>query len=334
VAAHDLLLTDSFVTLATHSLRGKVDPLTIHPTWTARQRAGDVLEILRAGLAEDRIGEALASTTPGDPGYTRLTEALARYRALEESRLPDVGDAPWDSTPERLSALRRHLDVRGDLEGDDLDAAIRRFQRRHGLAANGEIDPPTLEALRIPIAERVEKLRVNLERWRWLPEDLGERQVRVNIAGFDLRYVEGDEVRLRMRAIVGKSYRKTPVFSDTIRYLVLNPTWTVPSTIFREDLLPEVRRDSRTLERRGLEVLSRDGRPMDPTAIEWRRVRHGDLYFRQPPGPNNAPRQDLFEEPERAFSSGCIRLERPLELAALLTRPPGAPRLSSTVQSS
>lgn len=334
-AVFEVLLADAFLTVTTHLLNGKVDPGSIFPTWTAQRRRADLLALLVEATDGGRMREALAAVLTNDPGYRRLADALARYRELERSTLPDLGDGPWRETPPRVEALRGQLRARGDLSGDEVAEGLRHFQTRHGLDPSGTMDERTLAALRVPIAQRVQTIRANLDRLRWLPEQLGERQIRVNIPGFELRYIDHGEVRMRMRAIVGKPYRKTPVFSDVIRYLVLNPSWTVPRTIMREDLLPELRADPQALARRGLEATSRSGEAL--TNVRWGQVSPGSVVLRQPPGPNNAlgpvkfmfpnphdvylhgtPRQDLFDEAERAFSSGCIRLERPLDLAAAL----------------
>jgi murein L,D-transpeptidase YcbB/YkuD len=334
VAVLEVLLADAFLTVASHLLNGKVDPEAIFPTWTAQRRRADLLALLVEATDGGRMREALAAVLPSDPGYRRLVDALARYRELEREAVPAL-EGSWAGTAAQRAALRRQLRARGDLSGDDLADGLRRFQARHGLAGSGTMTEATLAALRVPLGERVQTIRANLDRWRWLPEHLGERQIRVNIPGFELRYIDGGEVRMRMRAIVGKPYRKTPVFSDVIRYLVLNPTWTVPRTIMSQDLLPELRADPRALARRGLQVSNRNGEAL--TNVRWGQVSPASVVLRQPPGPNNAlgpvkfmfpnphdvylhgtPRQDLFDEEERAFSSGCIRLERPLDLAAAL----------------
>ncbi len=216
------------------------------------------------------------------------------------------------------------------------------FQARHGLAADGVVGAKTLAALNVPVAERMEQIELNLERWRWLPRDLGSRLVVVNIAGFELAAVDEDGRSLEMRVAVGRSYRRTPVFSDEIRYLVFNPSWEVPATLAVRDKLPEIRQDPGYLEQQGFVVLrgwGEDQREVDPDEVDWASLGPGNFPYRlrQSPGPLNAlgrvkfmfpnrfnvylhdtPDREVFARSERDVSSGCIRLEKPMELAEWL----------------
>jgi murein L,D-transpeptidase YcbB/YkuD len=226
---------------------------------------------------------------------------------------------------------------------DALADAVRAFQRRHGLLVDAAVGPRTLAALNEPIAARIDALRVNLERLRWVFRDLSEEFVAVNIAAFRAVYVADGELRWHARAIVGRPYRQTPVFRDAITYLELNPTWTVPPTILRKDILPRLREDPAYLAAKHLRVIDPNGGPVDSATIDWRSVRAGTFPYllRQDPGPHNAlgrikfmfpnrhavylhdtPARDLFARAERVFSSGCIRIDKPLDLAvALLDEP-------------
>ncbi|MEJ2686552.1 MAG: L,D-transpeptidase family protein, partial [Gammaproteobacteria bacterium] len=210
------------------------------------------------------------------------------------------------------------------------------------LNADGIVGPLTRAALNVPAAARVEQIRLNMERSRWLPRDLGNRYVMVNMAGFQLRVLDHGHVVLEMPVIVGKPYRSTPAFSSTLSYLVFNPGWTVPPTIALQDMLPRERRDPDYLNTEGIEVFSgwsKDARRLDPTEIDWSRYGKDHFPFRlyQPPGPTNplgrvkfmfpnrfdvymhdTPARELFNRSVRTFSSGCIRVAKPLELAAYL----------------
>ena len=250
--------------------------------------------------------------------------------------------------------LRRRLRATGDLTGPPasdsfrfdatLRRAIARFQERHGLAIDGVVGPTTRAALNVPVEARLRQIEVNMERWRWLPRDLGDPHVRVNIADFWLRVVEGGAPALQMRVVVGTRYRQTPVFSDRISYLVFNPYWHVPPRIATQDKLPEFRRDPSLVSRLGFELLDgwgSDARIVDPSTIDWGRLSAANFpyHLRQRPGPANAlgrvkfmfpnrhnvylhdtPARSLFGRTERGFSSGCIRVERPVDLATYLLR--------------
>jgi murein L,D-transpeptidase YcbB/YkuD len=273
------------------------------------------------------------------------------YRRLAE-------EGGWDTTLRepggggpRLAALRERLRREGDLEPgppasdrsehEALAAAVRRFQRRHGLLADGVVGPRTLAALNTPVAERIAQLRRAMERLRWMPRDLGPHYVLVNTAGFELAVVEDDRRVFGMRAIVGTPAQATPSFTATLRTLTINPYWNVPRRITRDKLVPRERRSPGYLAARGFRVL-------DPQSGQWREpdatsLAAGTPRLRQEPGPGNlmgrlsfafpnpfdvflhdTPDRALFEREVRACSEGCVRIEGAMALALhTLRRIPG-----------
>ena len=353
----DLLLTDALVRLAYHLVFGKVDPERLDPDWNGARELGNVdpVDALRRVIEAQDVAAAVAALAPGHPVYARFQAALARYRELAaHGAFPAVPAgpklAPGDAGP-RVAALRRRLAAEGDLapelaEGDAFDApleqAVARAQARFGLEPDGVVGPATLAALNVPVGARVDQIRLNLERARWVLHAVQGKLVLVDVAGFRLLFFDGD-LAWTTRVVVGKPYRKTPIFRSEIRYLVLNPTWTVPPTILRQDVLPAVRRDRSYLAKKKLRVIDASGRVVDPRTVDWATSASGRFPYqlRQDPGPDNAlgrikfmfpnthsvylhdtPARDLFGKAERAASSGCIRVEDPLELAVRLLDDP------------
>jgi murein L,D-transpeptidase YcbB/YkuD len=223
--------------------------------------------------------------------------------------------------------------------GGALESSVRSFQARHGLDVDGIVGPGTLRALNVTVEQRIDQIRVNLERARWVLDNLEEDFVIVNIAGFRVYLVRNNEEAWSTRAVVGRTYRKTPVFRSTMRYLVFNPDWTVPYSIATKDILPAVQRDPGYLAAGNYIVKDRDGDVVDPAAIDWASLRAGNFPYTlvQRPGAKNAlgeikfmfpnehavylhdtPGKGLFDRAARTFSSGCVRVEYPFKLAELL----------------
>ncbi len=338
--------------------------MTLHPDWEPSRSDADLVRTLERALAEDRVRGELEGLRPPHAGYRRLRAALARHRERAAAGgWPTVPEGPTirpGDSASRVEALRTRLEASGEgpagadaaARGGAADTvydpalaeAVRRFQRRHGLEDDAVVGPATLEALNVPAADRVRQIRVNLERWRWLPRSLGERHVRVNAADFEMEVVEEGEVVLSSRAIVGRAYRKTPVMSDRITYLVFSPYWHVPHGLAVQDQLPLQKQDPGYFRRVGMRVFrgwSADAPEVDPDSVDWSKVtaRGFPYRLRQDPGPVNAlgrvkfmfpnrfsvylhdtPGRDLFARRGRSFSSGCIRVERAEELAAHLLR--------------
>jgi murein L,D-transpeptidase YcbB/YkuD len=350
----DLLLSDAFFLYGSHLLGGRVDPESLHPLWEASPRGADLATLLEDALESRKIARALQRLAPTHEGYQRLRAALARERAYAESGAwPVLPKGPalnrGDSGP-NVALLRERLHAEGDLAtkdgdtfDDELEHAVRRFQWRHGLEQTGILDSETFAELNLTADARVNQIKLNMERWRWLPQDLGRRRVEVNIAAYELQLIDDDEVAIRMRVVVGKSYRRTPVFSDTIRYIVLNPNWHVPKSIAVEELIPRIQKDSTYLERFGMRLLTAgpDATDVDPRTVDWKAITVENFPYRlrQEPGRLNAlgrmkfmfpnrydvylhdtPSRHLFAEAQRDFSHGCIRLEKPLDLAIYLMR--------------
>ena len=331
LAQLDLLLSDAFLLYGSHLLGGRVDPEALHLGWEANRRGADLGTVLEEALDSRKVARALQRLVPTQEGYRRLREALGRERAI-------AAQGGWPSD------LRERLRLEGDLrDGDSLPVGVKRFQRRHGLEASGVVDSGTRAALNVSAAARADQLGLNLERWRWLPQDLGRRRIVVNIAEQMLKVIEDDEVVMNMRVVVGKALRRTPIFSDTIRYIVLNPNWHVPRTIAVEELIPKIRTDPSYLERFGMHLLTSgpDAQEVDPSTIDWSTVTPDSFPYRlrQEPGRLNAlgrikfmfpnrydiylhdtPARGLFDQAQRDFSHGCIRVEKPLDLAEYLMK--------------
>ncbi|TAK51143.1 MAG: hypothetical protein EPO27_03045 [Betaproteobacteria bacterium] len=355
IADRELVFTDALVRLAYHLHFGKANPRELYPGWSFTRSLGaiDPPNALEAMLAAPRLEDALGRFAPQLPAYQRLREALAGLRAIEARggwrQLPRAPSLKPGMRDARVAALRERLAASGDLapgviaeaEYFDamLEAALRRFQARHGLAADGAAGPRTLQALNVTVGERIDQVRVNLERLRWVAQDLAGDYLIVDIAGFTAQLFLDGRLAWSSRTVVGRPYRKTPVFRATLRYLVLNPTWTVPPTILRQDVLPKLARDPGYLARNHMRIVDASGDAVDAAHLDSIRYRADGFPYQivQAPGEDNAlgrikfmlpnphtvylhdtPSRRLFERAERAFSSGCIRLERPLELAELL----------------
>ncbi|AOY86924.1 peptidoglycan-binding protein [Marinobacter salinus] len=356
----DLLFSDAFLMLGSHLLEGKVNPQNIHTEWTANRRQRKMELVLAEALNGADIRSSLDTLRPSHEAYRKLVEARQRItRLLGQPWLPLAASPsirPGDRDS-RLPEIRQRMAALGDLpasftingqDGDPqfydagLESPVSAFQARHGLEPDGIIGRKTLGALNMMPVERVRQIDAALERWRWLPESLGRRFVIVNIAGFELKMIENGEEVLRKRVIVGRPFRQTPVFSDRIRYLVFNPTWTVPRKLMIEDQLPLIVRDPDYLDRLNISVYKGWGANrtrIDPETVDWASLSADNFpyQFVQEPGLQNAlgqvkfmfpneydvylhdtPGQGLFSRASRSFSSGCIRVEQPFDLAAHL----------------
>ncbi len=355
-ACLDLLLTDAFRRYASDVHSGRIDPREADPAWYPRPAPFEPAEALRAASSEHAFAAFLHDLPPPHTGYQRLREALARYEALAR-------DGGWTNVAAgasiepgmsdvRVPVLRARLRAEGDLRGitfggerydERLAAAVRQFQKRHGLTADGIVGSRTRAAMNVPVAERLAQMRRTMERWRWLPRSLGDPHVLVNTAGFELDVVDGQRSVLEMRVIVGTPDQATPSFTASMDALVINPYWNVPLRIARDKLLPIQQRNPRFFVSRGFRVYSNGGvssREIDPAGIDWWRVSTEEFPYRlrQEPGEKNSmgrvafvlpnpfdiflhdtPERRLFERETRTFSEGCVRIERfmPLALYAL-----------------
>ncbi len=352
----DIVASDAAARLIHHLIRGKVDAASLDPDWNFAQPMIDASPAAEA-VSEFADGEGfaalLARIAPSAPQYLDLVDALALYRGIAATGgWPAIGEGevlkPGMTDP-RIADLRGRLAAEGVLTAPppeaeraqvytpELAADVRAFQTRHGLEADGVIGAKTLTALNRTAEERVDQIRLSLERARWILTGLEDDFVLVNIAGPMTYLRKGGQTVWTSRSITGLPFRKTPVFRDEIEYMEVNPTWTVPQSIFRKDKLPAIRKDRGYLDRGGYSVrrLS-DGQTVPASSVNWGANNPG-VTLVQRPGPDNAlglikfmfPNdyavylhdtndRTLFDRNERNLSSGCIRIENPFELANLL----------------
>lgn len=356
LALVELFFSAAFLEYASDIKVGRFLPRKVDPNFFIEARTIDPTAALKSLAGAASLDRFFSAWQPSSPRYAALRSALANYLAL-------LDKGGWGTVPlgealkpgmkdSRVPAIRARLRLTDsigpsptetDIYDDALVDAVKQFQARQGLESDGVIGASTIVALNVPLQERIESIVMAMERLRWMPEDLGQQYVIVNIAGFDLRRINSGNVEEHMAVVVGKPYHRTPVFSDRIRYVEFNPYWTVPPGIAANEELPKLRKNPASLSAQGFELV-RGNQVVDPTSIDWSRYGGGNFPFqiRQRPGANNAlghvklmfpnvhnvylhdsPARSLFSRNVRAFSHGCIRLARPLDLADQVLRAGG-----------
>jgi murein L,D-transpeptidase YcbB/YkuD len=348
----DILLSDAFMLYVSHIQTGKTDPVKIDPQWHVIPTEKNPLNFLYR-VSGSSVKEIYAELVSMLPYYHGLKWQLQRYRKMEagggwkpiregEMLTPGMRDA-------RVAMVRRRLAVTGDCSGitdadsafydNTLKAAVENYQKRNGLEALGNIGPQTLAMMNVTVGARIKQILVNMERLRWLPQRFSPYYLLVNISDFSLSVFDNYKEEGTYPVIVGRSYRQTPVFHSTMRYLVFNPVWTIPATVLKNDIIPEVQKNPDYLNEKHITVYDAAGKEQATNQIDWNDEKVYQYIYRQAPGGDNSlgmvkfmfpnqydvylhdtPHRDLFQRSERTFSSGCIRVEHPLDLAAYLLR--------------
>ena len=362
VARFDVALSVCTMRYVSDLRIGRINPQHFKFGLGVEQKKYDLAQFLRDRiLSSSDLQPVLDNVEPPFAGYRRTEQALARY--IELARTDDGEKLHAVTKPidpghsyAGVPRLARLLRLVGDLPPDEsltgedqtyggpLVDAVKRFQRRHGLDADGRLGPATVQELNVPLQHRVLQLRLTLERWRWLPAEFSAPPIIVNIPDFRLRALdEKNNVVMDTRVVVGKAMRtQTPVFTREMSYVVLRPYWNVPPSILRGEIVPAIQRDRGYIARKNYEVTTHDGKVVTSGDISdevLAQLRAGKLAVRQKPGPANAlglvklifpnehnvylhstPSQDLFSRSRRDFSHGCIRVEEPAKLAAWALR--------------
>jgi murein L,D-transpeptidase YcbB/YkuD len=351
--AFDVWLTYLYLKYASDLADGLSNLAHADPKWQIKPETFDPRARLEDALQNNRVDESLEELTPENAQYRNLRHTLAQYR-------DQAAKGGWPKVPatKRLKPGQRHAsvaaiakrlaatgDYTGGIPGDDGSAeysselveAVKQFQRRHGLADDGVITPAVVAEMNVPIEERIRRIRLNLERWRWLPRKLGDRYILVNIPEARLEVWDHGEVPVTMRTVVGKQDTPTPIFNDVMTHVVFSPYWNVPPNIAEGETLPAIMKDPDFLNRQNMEILDASGNPVDPSSVDL-----GDptkYRFRQRPGAENSlglvkfmfpnqfdvylhdtPADSLFARASRSYSHGCVRLERPVDLARYVLR--------------
>jgi murein L,D-transpeptidase YcbB/YkuD len=349
----ELMLTDRFLQYIDHLRAGRVEPTHISKHIKIKSLPVHPVQLLKEALHSQGC-EKLKNLAPEGPQYQSLKALLKVYRALAvgHPNLPKIstkkklkeGDSDDD-----VIVVRKLLALYGDLpkeaganESKKFDAAlkggIKKFQERHTLEPDGVLGEKTREILNWSLKKQINKIIINMERLRWLPDHLEERYIIVNVAGYEVKAMEGNKEAIVTPAIVGKPSTRTPLFFASVKSVIINPSWNVPPGIMARDKLPKLRRDPGYAHRAGFSVTDSSGHRVDPSTVDW--ATEGRYYrLHQGPGAKNAlgrvkididnpyiiylhdtPEKHLFTKRSRALSNGCIRLQKPREIASWILK--------------
>ena len=358
----DFILSDGLLKLIRVISVGRLDPGTVDPKWSIPRVPFDAPFFLQQALTKDYFSTSLSSLIPNSDQYKQLTEAAVHYHkivdrggwaVIPESEKLRIGEAhpnialirnrlavenKPDTTPDSRP-VPLLLSEQSNVFDEQLEITVKQFQRRHSLYPDGIIGSATQQAMNVSASDRLQQININLERLRWLPNDLGRRYIMVNLANYRLEAIEDDQVKLNMRVIVGKSKRSTPSFSSQMTHVVLNPRWYIPNKLARKDLLPKQQNNPEYFDRFNIRVYGNENgkrTEINPNSVDWHSVSNQDFPYTlvQEPGKKNAlgrikfilpnpwriylhdtPSKSLFDRSKRTFSSGCIRVEDPFALA-------------------
>jgi len=353
----DILLTQTFFLYGLHLSQGRLDPEEWFLQWIPYRRPVDLLQALQDGLAKGDIEKALKAVASRHLSYVQMRQELATLRQLASTGgwpvIPGGAKIRKGDHGREVALLKRRLILSGDLiperpgDGVRFDApmemAVRKFQWRHGLVASGVVDGETRAALNVPVEQRIRQLEINMERWRWLPDDFGPRYVMAIIPDLWLYVVDEQKTIMSMKTVIGTSKQPSPIFSDEMSYLEINPRWGLPSSIIAKEIIPKVKQDPEYLTKKQIRIYqnwSDNAREIDPKKIDWARMNPEKFPYRmiQDSGVNPLGRikfmfpnefdvylhdtteKYLFHRHRRLFSHGCIRLEKPFDLGEWVLR--------------
>lgn len=356
LALLDISLTVGLIEYISDVRHGRVQPVNESEAvfYHGADKDIDPVAIINEVLAVDDAAQFLADQFPSHRIYRQTREGLKRYRELastvESSQMPDGKTIHPGDDDSRLPAIRQHLTATRDLNeisvsetyDDKTVEAIKKYQLRHGLSDDGVMGKNTITALNVPYDYRVRQIEMNLERLRWTDHELGDKSIIVDIPAYTAVTMINDNVMFDMPVIVGKHFHETPVFSETIKYVVINPYWTITPSIASNEMLPKLRKDPGYLQKKHISLFKgwSDNKEIDPRSIDWDKVSPkamNQYRLRQNPGPWNAlgvlklvfpnqysvymhdtPNHNLFGRSEKAFSHGCIRMDEPVKQAAIV----------------
>ncbi|WP_143815455.1 L,D-transpeptidase family protein [Longibacter salinarum] len=350
LASADIALTRAFLRYANDLSVGRLNPEDVQGTWHVDQDRAATIDVFEQAMQEG-VQQTLDDISARHLDYVPLRQAFNRYRQIAQNggwpTLPSgVTLAPGDSS-ETVTLLRRRLAATNDLEATASDSAavatvydgaveqaVNHFQRRHGLEINGVVNDATRAALNVSADERARQLALNLERHRWLPENLGQDFIFVNLMDFRLNAFREGEEAMEMPVIVGEKDKQTTAFADTMSYVVFGPYWNIPKSIAIDEILPKVKDDEEYLAQNDYEVVNAAGDVVDASLLSKEALERYDVRLREKPGPGNSlglvkfmfpndhdiylhdtPADHLFDAKTRTFSHGCVRVESPDQFA-------------------
>ena len=362
----ELFLTDAFFVYISDIYAGRINPHSNQREWIKKRSEIDYISILNKVLYDSDLKEVIQNSNPQSPKFKGLLKILNQYQEVNKNfknkdaeeisfieklkeHLPFIPGDINIKIKEIRNRLQLEPGISINLKGnntyyfdEDLAETLKIIQQRYNLNPTGKIDYQTLEKLNEPLDNLIKKIKINIERWRWLPRDLGDDYVLVNLPDFTMKVFEDNNLEMKMKTVIGKDARQTPVFSDRITHLVFNPRWYVPRSIAVEDHLPQVKEDISFFEEQNMRVYQRtaDGfKEINPENVDWQEITKDnfDYYFWQDAGPWNAlgrvvfrspatnniylhdtPAKYLFNKEVRSFSSGCVRLEDAFKFAEYL----------------
>lgn len=344
LATYDILLTYNFEKYLNHLYKGKLDPKKLYNNWDLDEKVFDVNNILIKAFNKNKLESIIDSIQPQTQTYKQLLKALELINTFPDDDIKPIEGVEkivLNDTNSALINIKKRLLYWNDMSGKDsltkiynqkTFEAVKRFQERHGLASDGVIGVGTIKALNYSKESRKKQIIANLERWRWYPSELAENYFIINIPDYSLNVVENQDTTLVRNVVVGTSKRRTPVITSFLKTVVFNPTWTVPPTILKEDVVPAMKRNRNYLAKKNITIYDTSGNVVDPVA--WNENKPNNYRYVQSPGYSNSlglmkilfpnhhsvylhdtNHRNIFGRNNRSMSSGCVRVENPLELA-------------------
>jgi L,D-transpeptidase YcbB len=343
--AYDILLTQTYEKICNHYYRGKLNPDEVYTNWDLFEKKLSVAKLLKDGINKKQVAASISNLLPNHPTYLSLKEALVSIDKLPNKKFDSIDKSlkiKFNDDLDVIKEIKRRLAYWKDLSQNDtlfskkydtkMLEAVKKFQARHGLLADGVIGIGTIKALNYNKETRKLQILANLERWRWFSRNLGEQYILINLPNYELDYVKGKDTVATHKIVCGRPQRMTPILSSKLSNFVFNPTWTVPPTIIKEDLSVEAAANRNYFTRTRITIYKGNNTIVSPN--DWNPEKAESYRYVQTPGYNNSlglvkfnfpnhhlvylhdtNHRDFFAFKYRALSSGCVRVENPISLA-------------------